>query len=139
MNGLFSDLQLQDIALLSLHFDIADVAPVGDTNITVTVDTSSTTFEDVGEGRLASTKMTVTAYVAEEGRSDSPQATFRATVAVLYLALQTISQSVDVDTELRHRSLYDGYGFVRDYAKRLARVSPMARFNLPSIDVAALS
>ena len=142
MNEILSNLQLQDIILLSSHFDIANHPPQGEPSITVTVESTETTYEAVDNGLLGTTKMSVIADLVGDGEaSPAPNMSMRIGVAVVYLAAggnDESSADTEAASEIRSHSLTDGYAFARDHAMQLASISPMRRLILPSVDLKSL-
>lgn len=138
MSNLFSTFQLQNIFLYEFHFDVAEAAPKGDANITVTVETSDTTSEEMDGELFVSTGMTVIATLVGQESTDEKSMQLRSSVSVVYRMTPGGENGEDPILAIRMQSLYDGYGFIRDHTMQLASLSPMRRLTLPSIELDSL-
>lgn len=139
MNDLFSGLQLQDIALLDLQFKVDGRVPVGNSRITVTMETSKTTYDEAESGTISTTKLLVRASIdGETDEAGEPVMRFSAHVAVLYQASPSMKINDTIRLELRSRSIADGYSFIRNHAMLLAGLSTVRHLVLPSIDISTL-
>jgi hypothetical protein len=138
MSDLFATSQLQDIFLHEFHLDVAETAPKGDANITVTVETSETTGEEVNGRKLFTTDVSVIATLVGQESEDEKSMQLQSTVTVVYRTVPDTDGGEAMLTAIRRRSLNDGYCFVRDHAMQMTSLSPMRRLILPSIDLDSL-
>lgn len=137
---LLSAFQLQRISLLALHFDVDKRGPEDDASVTVTIKTKETSYEHVEDGLVSTTEMIVLSEVTDGEKMTEPHMSLSVSIAVMYYVLCDEEEGDDnLKAELRQRSLKDGYEFVRSQAMQLAGLSPMGRFTLPSIEVAAIA
>jgi hypothetical protein len=62
----------------------------------------------------------------------------RSSVSVVYRVTSGSENGDGPIMAIRKRSLYDGYGFIRNHTMQLAGFSPMRRLVLPSIELDSL-
>lgn len=139
VNDLLADLQLNQVVLLSSHFDVSESAPRGDAEMALTVDTTDTTYELKEHTLIGVTRVTVIMKLFEKGSPDVPNAELNVgVIAVASAPDEGENTSEDVRRRLRWRGIEDGYSYIKTHVAQLAGVSPMLRLTLPTINVSAL-
>lgn len=138
-DDLLTDLQLNQVVLLSSHFEVSENSPSGSAELTITFEASDTSYDAYDEGVAATTRLTVTAKLVGKDSLDTPNMKFEETVAAVVSTMATGTDlSEDAKSALRYQCISEGYAFIRGHAMQLAGVSPMVHLVLPSIDVSRL-